>query len=73
MTDSWAKNTLNFISDSSITVDGEHPELKTWREQNTMIMDDFMAAIGHQITKNDLIKANQCRQYLQVTTRSDIA
>ena len=73
MTDTWVKNTLQFISDSEITVEGDHPELTPWRERDSMLMDDFAEAIGHRITKHDLVKANRCRLYLQATTRSDIA
>ena len=73
MTDMWVKHTLRFVSKSNIWIVGSHSTLQDWREGDSMLMDDFAAAPGHTFTKEDMTKANQCRQYLQVTTRSDIA
>ena len=73
MTETWIKHTLRFVSESNIRIKGNLPMLKDWREGDSMLMDDFATAPGHTFTKEDMIKANRCRQYLQVTTRSDIA
>ena len=73
MTETWVKNTLKFISDTNLKVEGDLPRLHTWRDGDTMLMDEFETTQGHTINKQDLIRANRCRQYLQVLTRADIA
>ena len=73
MTDTWVKNTLQFISETNLKVEGDLPRLHKWREGDTLLMDEFTDNPGYTITKQDVTKANRCRQYLQVLTRADIA
>ena len=73
MTDTWIKHTLRFISDSDIQIEGPQKELETWRHRDSLFMDDAHTIPGHRLTRDDMVRANRCRQYLQVTTRSDIA
>ena len=73
MTDTWAKTTLKFISESEIKIEGSQNELEMWREGDACLMDEFAAVPGDRITRDDMIRVNRCRQYLQVVTRSDIA
>ena len=73
MTDSWIKHTLEFVWESKIRIRGQQENLHKWREQDTMIMDDFARIVGNRVTKEDMRAANRCRQYLQVVTKSDIA
>lgn len=73
MTETWVKHTIRFISKSDLRIEGSQPSLQNWREGDTMLMDDFTVAPGQTFTNEDMVKANHCRQYLQVTMRSDIA
>ena len=72
LTYSLVKDTLRFISESNVTVMGDIPRLKKWREDDTFLMDDIQRAQGVEITDNDREAFQRCRKYLQVSTLSDI-
>ena len=72
MTDTWVKNTIQFMSEHSLRFQGQHPQLQTWRDGDSLLMDDFYHVPGHRLTAADIQAANRCRIYLQVNTRSDI-
>ena len=72
LTKTWIQNTLEFVGEHRIKIEGNLSKLETWRERDELLMDAVAGAQGATITNEDMIAFNRCRQYLRVTTISDI-
>ena len=70
MTNTWLKNTMEYMDRDHITMDTDNPKLCKWSEEDTFIMEDAIQAgiRGHQLQA-----MNRCRLYMQVVTRSDLS
>ena len=69
ISDTWIKNSLMFMINHDIEIEDSLPKLKPSREKDKSIMSCFSKnSEDHSILK----KLNYCRQYLNVTTLSDI-
>ena len=73
LTQSWLKDTLQYISHHGITIHGKHNHLQTWRQRDSLIMDDINNTPGTTTSDMELTAANRCRMYLKATTKSDIS
>ena len=70
VTDGWIKHLWEFCSKYGITITDrvtEYPPLS--RERDVFLMEVFA---NEDLTKDQLIKLNNCRKYLEVMTLSDI-
>ena len=65
----WITNTLEMIEYFQIELKNDIPELTKWRTNDTFIMDEVNKGIW---SKTELLHINTVRQYMQVTTLSDI-
>ena len=71
MTNTWIKNTLEYMDRDNITMDTHNPQLSKWSEEDdTFIMRD---AIQAWIRGEKLQAVNSCQIYMQATTRSDLS
>ena len=65
----WITNTLEMIEYFQIEVKNDIPQLTKWRNNDTFIMDEVSKGLW---TNTELVRTNTVRQYMQVTTLSDI-
>ena len=72
LTYSWVQDTMAFAHQHGIKIRGKIPELRIWRQGDTMLMDDMDSAQGISFTKQERRIFQQCRLYLQANTISDI-
>ena len=71
MTDTWMKNTLEFLSNTEITIKSDEPLIADgWTEGDTSIMQDALDA-GYSGTA--LAAINRCRIHMKALFRSDIS
>ena len=73
MTETWMKKTAEFIHSNGIRIEYEQQVLKTWRQNDSLIMDDVMEMQGDSLSEDELQAVNRCRMYLRATTKSDIS
>ena len=72
MTYSWIKSVMEFTDENGIRLQGKTPTLQTWREDDSMLMDDIEATQGITIHTEDRAAFHRCRMHLRVATLSDI-
>ena len=70
ITDSWFKNTLEFMEKSDIRLFTGMKTISKWTKQDAFIMEDVIA---HGIKGYQLEAFNRCRMHLQAMTMSDIS
>ena len=73
LTYSWIQDTIKAADAIGVDIEGEIPKLKTWREDDKLLMDAVNETRGTYITKADRESFQKCRLYLRVNTISDIA
>ena len=69
MTESWMKNTLQFLHRAELKMETNLPTLQTWRDGDVLLMD---VVLREGIGREDTIAFNRCRMHIQVTTLADI-
>lgn len=72
MTYSWIQDTLRFADEHKLTLQGSIPSLRTWREHDTLMMEDIHQLQGTIISEEDRNAFQRCRLYLKAATLSDI-
>ena len=70
LTNSWIQNTLEFMTEQSITIDIHTPTISPVREKDLPIMECILN--NKTLTDNDIAVFNKCRIYLKVFLLSDI-
>ena len=73
MTDSWVKNTLEFISENSIEIQSTVGQLRLWRDEDSYLAEDYLGCRRGKPTKAQSEAFARCRKFLRVVTRSDIS
>ena len=58
LTKSWVTNTLEFVWDTKLQIEGDLPILETWREGDNHLMEAFQRTPGYTISDGDLAAAN---------------
>ena len=66
----WITNTLEMLEHYKIDLHTDIPRLTKWRTNDVFIMDELCK--GNYWSSGDLLQINMVRQYMQVTTLSDI-
>ena len=72
MTTSWMKHTMEFMDTYKFRIQGHTHKLRTWRENDSMLMDDIERKQGVYISIEEKQAFQRCRLFLQVNTLSDI-
>ena len=66
----WIKSLWQFVQEYSIHLLVDYELMDLHRDHDVFLMEAFQL---RNFKKEDLVKLNQCRKYLQVVTLSDIA
>ena len=72
LTYSWVQDTLQSADALNVRIEGNIPNLQTWRDNGRLLMDVINEAQGIWISKADRASFHRCRLYLKVNTISDI-
>ena len=72
LTYSWVQDTLRFLDEKKIKIQGDLPTLKKWRDNDSFLLDDIQNVHGTCIREDDRKAFQRCRLYLRVNTLSDI-